>query len=161
MNTIEEDVPDDFILPDGDVARGALIFKKYCAQCHSIRADNRVLTGRTLVGPNLSNVYGRTAGIDMQDCVLGVSREMKNAGIVWNDVSLMRYVKNPRRFTESAIYMNFRGIQDFNERVDLVCYLKAVSLKQLPESHIEEKIISEKKQHFYQNIIRAIKNIWK
>lgn len=77
--------------------------------------------------------------------MLGVSREMKNAGIVWNDVSLMRYVKNPRRFTESAIYMNFRGIQDFNERVDLVCYLKAVSLKQLPESHIEEKIISEKK----------------
>lgn len=161
MPSLKDDVPDDFVLPDGDITRGALIFKKYCAQCHSIRADNRVLTGRTLVGPNLNSVYGRTSGVDMQDCVSGVSREMQEAGIVWNDVALMRYCKNPRLFTQSAIYMNFRGIQDFNERVDLVCYLKAVALKQLPESKIEEEIVNVKKQHFYQNYVNAVKSFWK
>jgi cytochrome c len=47
----------DVTLPDGNVAKGAKLFKSKCAQCHT---DNK--GGATKQGPNLYGVIGREAG---------------------------------------------------------------------------------------------------
>jgi len=127
----DDDVPDDFILPpveQADIARGALIFKLKCAQCHTIRKDGRVSAGRGKIGPSLYGVYGRTAGNDRR-AVLGPSKTMRESGLLWTDINLMRYLRNPRWFTlegtSEGTSMNFRGIDDWQERIDLIWYLKA------------------------------------
>ena len=33
------DVPEGFVLPSGDVQKGHKLFKKHCAQCHSVFPD--------------------------------------------------------------------------------------------------------------------------
>ena len=44
------------LLAMGDLAHGEKVFKK-CSACHMIAAD-----GKNMIGPNLWNVIGRTAG---------------------------------------------------------------------------------------------------
>lgn len=38
----------------------------------------------------------------------------------------MNYMKNPRQAVDGNIQMNFRGIDDFQTRVDIVHYLKTL-----------------------------------
>ncbi|KAF8821021.1 putative cytochrome c [Cardiosporidium cionae] len=140
----DDDVPDDFVLPPGEVARGKQIFKKRCAQCHSIRKDCSVTTGRSVLGPSLYGVYGRAAGMNERNSILHSSDGMTTAGILWTDLNLMRYIKNPRAFTDSPIYMNFRGIDDWQERVDLIWYLKKISEDDINTPDINE-LNAEKK----------------
>ncbi|PHJ26076.1 cytochrome c [Cystoisospora suis] len=121
----DDDVPDDFILPPGDVERGRLLFKKHCAQCHCINQFNIQASGCTLLGPSLYGLYGRTAGRGQRTSLLTSSPTMKESGVVWTDLTLMRYLRNPRAFTEHANYMNFRGLSSWQDRVDLIWYLKA------------------------------------
>ena len=35
------DVPEGFVLPQGDAVKGHKLFKKHCAQCHSVFPDAR------------------------------------------------------------------------------------------------------------------------
>lgn len=121
----DDDVPDDFVLPPGDVLRGRLLFKKHCAQCHVIEKDEVVQTGCTLLGPNLYGVYGRTAGTGPRTSLIDSSQAIKESGIVWTDITLMRYLKNPRQFTQHPMSMNFRGMDSWQDRVDLIWYIKA------------------------------------
>ncbi|CDI80637.1 cytochrome c, putative [Eimeria acervulina] len=121
----DDDVPDDFVLPPGDVVRGRLLFKKHCAQCHVIEKDQAVKTGCTLLGPNLYGVYGRTAGSGPRTSLIDSSQAIKDSGIVWTDITLMRYLKNPRQFTQHPLSMNFRGLDNWQDRVDLIWYMKA------------------------------------
>ncbi|KFG33287.1 cytochrome C family protein [Toxoplasma gondii GAB2-2007-GAL-DOM2] len=121
----DDDVPDDFVLPDGDVERGRILFKKHCAQCHCINQYNIQASGCTLLGPSLYGLYGRTAGAQPRNSLLPSSPTMKESGVVWTDITLMRYLKNPRAFAEHAISMNFRGLSEWQDRVDLIWYIKA------------------------------------
>lgn len=121
----DDDVPDDFVLPPGDMLRGRLLFKKHCAQCHVIEKDETVKTGCTLLGPNLYGVYGRTAGTGPRTSLIDSSQAIKESGIVWTDITLMRYLKNPRQFTQHPLSMNFRGLDNWQDRIDLIWYMKA------------------------------------
>ncbi|KAL8445619.1 hypothetical protein Emed_005489 [Eimeria media] len=137
----DDDVPDDFVLPPGDVLRGRLLFKKHCAQCHVIEKDETPQTGCTLaleppplqmlpsqrlaLGPNLYGVYGRTAGTGPRTSLIDSSQAIKDSGIVWTDITLMRYLKNPRQFTQHPMSMNFRGMDNWQDRIDLIWYMKA------------------------------------
>ncbi|KAL8274488.1 hypothetical protein Esti_001648 [Eimeria stiedai] len=121
----DDDVPDDFVLPPGDVLRGRLLFKKHCAQCHVIEKDEAVKTGCTLLGPNLYGVYGRTAGTGPRTSLIDSSQAIKDSGIVWTDITLMRYLKNPRHFAQHPMSMNFRGMDNWQDRIDLIWYIKA------------------------------------
>nr|CEL68646.1 TPA: Cytochrome C, putative [Neospora caninum Liverpool] len=125
MRAFGDDVPDDFVLPEGDVERGRLLFKKHCAQCHCINQYNIQASGCTLLGPSLYGLYGRTAGAQPRNSLLPSSSTMKESGVVWTDLTLMRYLKNPRAFAEHAISMNFRGLSEWQDRVDLIWYIKA------------------------------------
>eukprot|EP00397_Hematodinium_sp_SG-2012_P059467 GEMP01076257.1.p2 GENE.GEMP01076257.1~~GEMP01076257.1.p2 ORF type:complete len:114 (+),score=11.91 GEMP01076257.1:338-679(+) len=43
--------------------------------------------------------------------------------ILWTDSVLMNYMRNPKRFVGSPHQMNFRGIKDFQMRIDIIHYL--------------------------------------
>lgn len=87
----DDEVTDDFIAPAGDAVRGARLFKKHCAQCHSIFPDGRhLIAGNTSWGPTLWNVYMRTAGVERTTSFNPISQHITDAGIVWNDANLMR-----------------------------------------------------------------------
>lgn len=118
--------PSTFQLPAGDVARGHKLFKKHCAQCHSTWPDNRITrTGCFQLGPTLFDVYGRASGqAEIQQKILMGGRA---SGMVWTAGSLMNYMKNPRQAVNGNIQMNFRGIDDFQTRVDIVHYLKTLN----------------------------------
>jgi len=120
------DVPLDFALPEGDVARGRKLFKKHCGQCHSVHPDNRITqSGAYQLGPTLFNIYGRASGeAEIQQKVIMGGRV---EGLVWFEGPLMNYMKNPRQVAQQNIQMNFRGIDDFQTRVDIVHYLKTLT----------------------------------
>ncbi|VWU49582.1 cytochrome c2 precursor, putative [Hepatocystis sp. ex Piliocolobus tephrosceles] len=123
-----EVLPNDFVLPEGDKKRGEKLFKKHCKQCHSIAPDNsQTNSGYTSWGPTLFNVYNRTAGVSKGNSPFQVSPDMQASGIVWNDLNLMRYMKDPRLFAEANIGMNFKGIPSFQDRVDIIHYLRTLT----------------------------------
>ncbi|KAK1933474.1 cytochrome c family protein [Babesia divergens] len=137
-----DDIPDDFVLPPGDAKRGAKLFKKHCQQCHSLRPDNRQTSGFSTVGPTLYNVYCRTAGATGHDSIIGITDTLQNAGIVWNDANLMRYMKNPEQFVSSVIGMNFVGLSNFQDRVDIVHFLRDLT----PDGVFGKRILQECKK---------------
>eukprot|EP00929_Paragymnodinium_shiwhaense_P043358 TRINITY_DN22301_c0_g1_i1.p1 TRINITY_DN22301_c0_g1~~TRINITY_DN22301_c0_g1_i1.p1 ORF type:complete len:184 (+),score=20.90 TRINITY_DN22301_c0_g1_i1:69-554(+) len=120
-----DDVPDDFELPGGDLKKGEKYFKKYCAQCHSIYPDNRISrAGQTALGPTLFNIFGRASGM-AELAIKGAGAERVD-GVLWMEGPLMNYMKNPRLMAMGNVQMNFRGLPDFQTRVDIVHYLKTL-----------------------------------
>lgn len=117
------DVPDDFVLPEGDVRRGQLLFKKHCAQCHTIRRDGLNPYG-TLYGPNLYGIMGRAAARNQQTGWQTYSANLEASGILWTERNMMAFLKNPKAFAGGSINMNFRGIESTQDRVDLIHYLQ-------------------------------------
>eukprot|EP00931_Biecheleriopsis_adriatica_P108232 TRINITY_DN82578_c0_g1_i1.p1 TRINITY_DN82578_c0_g1~~TRINITY_DN82578_c0_g1_i1.p1 ORF type:complete len:202 (-),score=26.17 TRINITY_DN82578_c0_g1_i1:57-662(-) len=120
-----DDVTIDFELPAGDPVRGHTLFKKHCGHCHSINADNRMSQqGGSSIGPTLFGICGRASGEEpLQQKQLIGSRV---AGLIWTDGALMNYMKNPREAAQANVQMNFRGIDDFQTRVDIIHYLKTL-----------------------------------
>lgn len=117
------DIPDDFVMPAGNVVRGQKLFKKHCSQCHTIRRDGQNPYG-TLAGPNLYGVMGRTAAQNQRSGLSKYSRSLEESQILWTERNMMAFLKNPRAFAGGVINMNFRGMDSFDDRVDLVHYLK-------------------------------------
>jgi len=117
------DVGDDFVLPEGNVVRGQLLFKKHCAQCHTIRRDGTNPYG-TLAGPNLYGVMGRTAAQNQRTGWVKYSTSLESSGILWTERNMMAFLKNPRAFAGGAINMNFRGLESWQDRIDVIHYLQ-------------------------------------
>jgi cytochrome c len=103
---------------DGSVARGSRLFKKHCAQCHSVTESGQ--QGGN-IGPTLWNICGRCSGIYEK---LGAGgKSTIESTIVWTDSMLMNYMKNPRAVTSGSIAMNFTGIPKEENRKDILAYL--------------------------------------
>lgn len=96
-----------------DIAAGQTEFNK-CRICHSVDAG-----GRSPVGPNLHGVFGRKAGSADK---FAYSEAMKNSGIVWDDETLAKYLRNPREFI-AGNKMAFPGIRDDEQIANLLAYL--------------------------------------
>ncbi|GAA0582127.1 c-type cytochrome [Rhizomicrobium electricum] len=79
----------------GDAAKGADVFKKTCASCHTIDKG----AGNGPLGPNLFGVSGRAAATVPN---FKYSPAIKNSGIVWTDDKLTAWAQNPQKVIPGA-----------------------------------------------------------
>lgn len=104
-------------LAAGDAARGAKLFRN-CLACHSVEA------GQHLTGPSLANIWGQKAGTAKG--FMRYSDALKNAGVVWTEQTLDKWLKDSRDFIPGS-EMTFPGIKEQQLRQDLSAFLEAVS----------------------------------
>jgi cytochrome c len=100
----------------GDAARGASVYAANCGSCHALDANR--------VGPAHRGVFGRRAGVASG---YAYSPAMKKAQLVWNAVTLDRWLQNPRQVIPGT-RMAFR-LGDAGQRADVIAYLRASSVK--------------------------------
>ena len=96
-----------------DTAAGQAAFAR-CKICHTLEAG-----GRSPVGPNLHGIFGRKAGT-LEG--YGYSAAMKNSGIVWDDETLAKYLRDPKG-SMPGNKMAFPGIKNDAEMANLLAYL--------------------------------------
>jgi cytochrome c len=95
--------------------QGADSFDANCADCHSLAKPLKNKKGPGLVGV-LNRKAGSVAGYDY-------SEAMKNANFEWSEDKLDAYIKNPKQ-TVPNDKMKFKGLQDDDERRNLIAFLK-------------------------------------
>ena len=98
----------------GDPVRGEQIYGR-CRACHSIDRDR--------TGPRHAGLIGRRIGsVPGFDYSLAL-RKAGAAGMVWNEATLDKFLQNPRGFLPGT-RMGYAGIEDTQERADVIAYLK-------------------------------------
>jgi len=100
----------------GDPAKGADVFKK-CMACHTIAPG-----GANGIGPNLAKVVG-------DDIAKGrggfaFSDALKAKGGKWDEKTLDTWLTGPAAFAPGT-KMTFAGLDDAQQRADVIAYLKA------------------------------------
>ena len=101
-----------------DADEAQLAFNNHCRTCHVTKAgDNRL-------GPSLHGVIGREAGSAEG---FGYSSAMADAGIVWDEQTLDRYIENPEAVVPGNNMKPYAGITSAEERAKIIAHLKAES----------------------------------
>src|SRR5690242_20435614 len=100
----------------GDADRGAHLFGRACAACHSLQP------GRNKTGPSLADVIGRKAG-DLPS-FHRYSPALKGSGVVWSSSTLDAWLTDPQAFIPGN-RMPFRGLPDAQARADIIAFLAA------------------------------------
>jgi len=102
-------------LAGGDPARGERLFNQQCKACHTLEKD-----GASAAGPNLRGVFGRKAGTGGG---YQSSDAMKSSGIVWDDQTLVEYLKNPKAKVPGT-KMVYVGLGQEQQQEDMISFLK-------------------------------------
>lgn len=97
-----------------DLQNGERVFAR-CRSCHTINEG-----GPNRVGPNLWQVFGRTAGTHG---TYNYSPALREAGFTWDAAKLDEWLNNPREFLPGN-KMSFAGVRDADDRRDLIAWLK-------------------------------------
>jgi cytochrome c len=96
---------------------GQQAFNNSCRTCHSVKeGDNRL-------GPNLNKIVGRKAG-SLPD--YNYSSSMKEAGFVWDQDKLTRFMVKPDEVVSGNKMQPYGGISA-EEAGKIVAYLQAAS----------------------------------
>lgn len=96
-----------------DLANGARQFRR-CQSCHTLNEG-----GRHTVGPNLHGTVGvPAAGQDG----FSYSRQLTEAGLVWDADTLDAWINNPRALVPGN-RMSFVGLRDADDRRDVIAYI--------------------------------------
>ena len=100
----------------GTKVSGEKVFKK-CVSCHSFTKNK--------IGPSLGDIFDKKAG-----SVKGFKyyKAMKNSDIVWNDCSLDKFLKKPKKYIKGT-KMRFVGLKKESHRDALIKYLKENQVK--------------------------------
>lgn len=118
------------------VADGEKVFRK-CKACHAVGegAKNRV-------GPELNNIFGRTAGALEGFKYSNVMIAYGEAGLVWDEETMSGYVGNPKKWLVDTASeydldcaelkkcrgkMAFAGIKKPEDLTALIAYLQTFS----------------------------------
>jgi cytochrome c len=101
-----------------DTASGQRAFNNACRTCHTTReGDNRL-------GPHLYKIIGRKAG-SLPD--YGYSTAMKDAGFVWDEEKLERFIANPDELVPGNSMKPYGGLASTNDRARVVSFLRSVA----------------------------------
>lgn len=109
----------------GDADKGEKVFKK-CAACHAVGQG-----AKHKVGPELNDVFGRTAG-ELED--YKYSNAMKDAGaggLVWNEETLTTYLTKPKDMIKGT-KMAFAGLKKEKDIENVLAYLATFSAAPAP-----------------------------
>lgn len=109
----------------GDVDRGEQLFQQKCGRCHAVGEDAQHGTDDG-TGPHLNNIFDRKIA-QFEDFVYseGIYRARRD-GMVWDLNNLDAYLTNPKVLV-SGTNMDFRGMDDAEERGDILAYLRGFS----------------------------------
>lgn len=101
-------------LAAGDPKAGEAVYAR-CLACHALAYDR--------VGPRHCGLFGRRAG-----AVPGFeySPAMKRSRLLWSERTLDRFLADPLK-TVPGTTMTYAGVDDPQERADLIAYLRSVS----------------------------------
>ena len=97
------------------IDRGAILYKR-CSSCHTLDQG-----GRNKVGPNLWNIFGRSAGARDD---FNYSAAMAGSDIVWTDETMSAYLENPSSYIPGN-RMSFVGLRKDEDRAAVILYLRA------------------------------------
>jgi cytochrome c len=93
---------------------GQQAFNNACRTCHMVReGDNRL-------GPNLHGIVGRKAG-SLPDYAF--SSAMKEAGFVWDEEKLDRFIANPDEVVPGNGMKPYGGLTSSDERKKIIAFL--------------------------------------
>ena len=93
---------------------GQQAFNNACRTCHIVReGDNRL-------GPNLHKVVGRKAG-SLPDYAF--SSAMKEAGFVWDEEKLDRFIANPDEVVPGNNMKPYGGLASSEDRKKIIAFL--------------------------------------
>jgi cytochrome c len=98
----------------GHADAGAIVFKK-CMACHQVGEG-----ARNGIGPVLNGIVGRRAGTYPG---YNYSTATKNAGLVWDEPTLRRYLRTPRDVIRGT-RMAFAGLTKDRDLFDVIAYLR-------------------------------------
>jgi len=99
----------------GNEARGERLFNQQCKACHTLDKD-----GARTVGPNLHGLIGRKAGSTEG---FSSSDAMKASGIVWDDKTLVEYLKDPKGRVPGT-KMVYAGLKQEAQQADMIAFLR-------------------------------------
>jgi cytochrome c len=95
-------------------ASGQQAFNNACRTCHMVKeGDNRL-------GPNLYKVVGRKAG---SLSGYGFSGAMKEAGFVWDEEKLDRFIANPDEVVPGNSMKPYGGLSSSEDRKKIIAFL--------------------------------------
>jgi cytochrome c len=103
---------------DGAAEEAQLAFNNNCRTCHVTREGDHRL------GPSLYGVVGREAGSAPG---YGYSSAMADAGLVWDEATLDRFIENPNAVVPGNNMKPFTGVGSADERAKIIAHLKAES----------------------------------
>jgi cytochrome c len=103
----------------GDPAAGQRVYAQ-CRACHTAEQG-----GRNGVGPNLWGIYGSPAGKREGFRYSANMRELADAGLVWNEENLRKYLTNPKDLVPRGS-MAFAGIRNPEQLNNLIAYLRTL-----------------------------------
>jgi len=93
---------------------GQQAFNNACRTCHMVKeGDNRL-------GPNLHKIVGRKAG-SLQG--YGFSSAMKEAGFVWDEEKLDRFIANPDEVVPGNSMKPYGGLSSSDDRKKIIAFL--------------------------------------
>ena len=99
----------------GNEARGERLFNQQCKACHTLAKD-----GARTIGPNLHGLVGRKAGSTEG---FSSSDAIKASGIVWDDKTLVEYLKDPKGRVPGT-KMVYAGLKQEAQQADMIAFLK-------------------------------------
>lgn len=94
------------------------VFNNACRTCHTTReGDNRL-------GPNLHGIFGRKAG-----SLPGYpySSAMKDAGFVWDEERLDRFIAQPDEVVSGNNMKPYGGLASADDRAKIIAFLRSRS----------------------------------
>jgi cytochrome c len=89
-----------------------------CRSCHTVAQG-----ADAAYGPNLWGVFGRRSGSAPG---YAYSKGLTRLGVTWTPQTLDAWIAHPRAIVPET-KMAFAGIEDPNDRIDVVAYLKTVT----------------------------------